>query len=65
MITDSDKDRPVNEMDLRPFATAPKGTLVLDIKNKIMDFSAVYIFDPESPNEFVGVVTTFDFVKAV
>ena len=64
MITKSDHQRLVNQMDLRPFGRAPLGTLLTDIKKEIMDFPAVYIHNPDDLNELKGVVTTYDLVRA-
>ena len=64
MVTKSDYQRQVKQMDLRPFGKAPLGTLVPDIENELVSYPAVYIYNPESPNEFEGVITTYDLVRA-
>jgi CBS domain-containing protein len=64
MITKADHKRQINEMDLRPFEKVPVGTLVYDIENMLISYPAVYIYNPENPNEFEGVVTTYDLVRA-
>ena len=65
MITENDRERPISEMELGRFETAPKGALLLEIKEKIMNSSAVFIYDPKEPDEFIGVLTTYDLVRAI
>ena len=65
MITTRDYTRKIGDMELRPFGKAPVGASLSKVKGDISSYTAVYIYDPKNPEEFVGVVTSYDFVRAL
>ena len=67
MITGGDlkSGRKAGDMDLRKFEKVPVGTDLFDIKERIMNSAAVYIHEPDNPDELVGVITTYDLVRAI
>lgn len=64
MVTESDYQRQVRLMDLRRFERARTDDLITDIEKKILEYSTVYIHDPDNPDDFVGVITRYDLVRA-
>ena len=65
MITESDHARPVKEMELRPFGRVSSQSPLRLARSKVEEFTAVYVYDSENPDELVGVVTAYDLVRAL
>lgn len=65
MITKHDYQKRVKEMELRPFGRTPTGSELTEVKGKVGEFTAVYVHSPENQDEFVGVVTSYDLVRAL
>ena len=64
-ITDSDLDLKVGQIQpLGKIKVVPRGTDMSMVEDALLYCSAVYVSEPNDPNEIVGVVTAYDLVKA-
>lgn len=43
----------------------PKGTPVDEVGRDLINFSAIYVSDPDKNNKLIGVVTSFDLIKTL
>jgi predicted transcriptional regulator len=63
-ITDSDLRLRVNQMKLGECKVVPRGTDIQEVEKTLVNYSAVYVSEPDNPKKLVGVVTAYDLVKA-
>jgi len=64
-ITDSDLNLQVKQIQpLGKIETVPRGTEMEKVELALLISSAVYVHDPNDPNEIVGVVTAYDIARA-
>lgn len=65
-ISESDYNLKVSQIaPLGKLEVVPRGTSVSSIQRALINSSAVYVSEPDDPNKLVGVVTSYDIVRAL
>jgi predicted transcriptional regulator len=63
-ILSSDHSKMVKHMDLSHYRGVPLGTALSAVQSDLSNYPAIYIFEPDDPNNILGVITAYDLSMA-